>query len=160
MEPKEKYQMEKDTIKTSMGEEEIRNIIAKDLSSLSNVRGVSNHMGSKATSDAKTMEVVFNDLKRRRLFFLDSYVTSNSKCQEIALKSGIHFAKRDIFLDNNNDKKYIKKQLYRLKEKARLNGYAIGIGHDRKNTLSALREAIPDLEKEGYEFVFVSELTQ
>ncbi|MBN2831392.1 MAG: divergent polysaccharide deacetylase family protein [Candidatus Omnitrophica bacterium] len=160
MEPKEKYALEKDTIKTSMDEGEIKKILAKDLDSLSNVKGVSNHMGSKATADIKTLGIVFKELKSRKLFFLDSYVTAQSKCAELALRYGLRYVKRDIFLDNNNDPKYIRKQLYKLKEKAKLNGYAVGIGHDRRNTLYVLKEVMPELEKEGYMFVFISELAR
>ncbi|MFA5311408.1 MAG: divergent polysaccharide deacetylase family protein [Candidatus Omnitrophota bacterium] len=160
MEPKERAAMEKNTIKVSMSEEQIAVIIDKGLSSLAYVRGVSNHMGSMATSDAGTMEAVFRVLKKRKLYFLDSYVTARSKCREAASKHGLRFAKRDVFLDNNNDPEYIRKQLYILRDKARLNGYAIGIGHDRRNTLQVLRDVMPEIEKEGYKFVFVSELAR
>lgn len=160
MEPKEKSALEKDTIRTSMQEKEIREIIIKDLSSVGNVKGVSNHMGSMATSDLNTMSAVFKELKKRNLFFLDSYVVASSKCQEAAERYGLRFARRDIFLDNNNELGYIKQQIQILKAKAKRNGYAIGIGHDRKNTLRALKEEMPRLEKEGYQFVFVSELAK
>jgi polysaccharide deacetylase 2 family uncharacterized protein YibQ len=39
-------------------------------------------------------------------------------------------------------------------------GWAIGIGHDRRNTLEVLKEEMPKLEKEGYKFVYVSELVK
>ena len=160
MEPKEKYAMEEDTIRTSMDEKRIRRIVAEDILGLAYVKGASNHMGSMATSDANTMEAVFKELKKRNLFFLDSYVTSQSKCREVASKLSLRFAKRDVFLDNDNDPGYIRQQLYKLRDEARINGYAIGIGHDRRNTLRVLKEAIPELEKEGYKFVFVSELAR
>jgi len=72
----------------------------------------------------------------------------------------VPYAKRDIFLDNIEDTPYIKDQLNKLKAKARMYGYAIGIGHDRPVTLAVLKEAIPQLKKEGYKFVFVSELVR
>ena len=108
MEPEGKNAMEKDTIKTSMQEEEIQGIILKSLDSVGNVKGVNNHMGSKATSSLKTMEVVFKELKKRNLFFLDSYVISTSKCLDAAKRHGLRFAKRDIFIDNKNELEYIK----------------------------------------------------
>lgn len=160
MEPKDKSAMEKNTIKISMNERQIAGIIDKDLSSVPHVKGVSNHTGSMATADVGTMEAVFRVLKKRKLYFLDSYVTADSKCFEVASKHGLRFSKRDVFLDNKNDPKYIKKQLYILRDKARLKGYAVGIGHDRKNTLEVLRDIMPELEKEGYKFVFLSELVQ
>jgi polysaccharide deacetylase 2 family uncharacterized protein YibQ len=39
-------------------------------------------------------------------------------------------------------------------------GSAVGIGHDRKITLEVLRDVMPQLAKEGYKLVFVSELAQ
>jgi len=160
MEPKEKYNLEKDTIKISMNREKIISVLSSDLSNIVYAKGVSNHMGSLATSDIKTMEIVFKELKRRGLYFLDSYVVPESVCQELAAKIGLPFAKRDIFLDNSSDPAYIREQINKLKEKAKLKGYAIGIGHDRKNTLQVLKEVLPKLEKEGYKFVFVSELAR
>jgi len=160
MEPKEKYNLEKNTIRTSMNKEQVVNAVSEDLASIVYAKGVSNHMGSKATSDIKTMEIVFKELKKRGLYFLDSYVVTQSIAQETAYKTGLRFAKRDVFLDNSNDPRYIKDQIIKLAEKARLRGYAIGIGHDRRNTLQVLKEVMPELEKEGYRFVFVSELAR
>jgi hypothetical protein len=160
MEPKENLRLEKDTIKVSMQESKIKSILMKDLENISFAKGLSNHMGSMATSDINTMRIIFSELKKRNLYFLDSFVIAQSVCQRLAYDTGVRFAKRDIFLDNSNDPREIKSQLLKLKARARLNGYAIGIGHDRKNTLMVLKEAIPEMEKEGYKFVFVSELAK
>ncbi|MEK6727278.1 MAG: divergent polysaccharide deacetylase family protein [Candidatus Omnitrophota bacterium] len=158
MEPKEKYALEKNTILISMGEETIKKIIAEALSSVSYAKGVSNHQGSRATEDPRIMEVVFRELKKRRLYYLDSFVSRNSACTDLAHKMHLPIAKRDIFLDNFEDPVYIKLQMKKLKNKARMHGEAIGIGHDRKNTLKVISEVMPQLEKEGYRFVFLSEL--
>ncbi|MFH1269825.1 MAG: divergent polysaccharide deacetylase family protein [Candidatus Omnitrophota bacterium] len=160
MEPHEKYRLEKNTILISMDEQEIRNIIEQDLADIRYAAGVSNHMGSKATEDSRTMGIVFKELKRRGLFFLDSFVSSRTICSGLAEKLDLSFAKRNIFLDNKEDPAYIKGQIYKLKRKAEARGYAIGIGHDRKNTLEVLKEIMPELAKEGYKFVFVSELVK
>ncbi len=160
MEPRENYRLEKDTIMTSMDGITIRNIIEQDLINVPYVKGVSNHMGSKATSDTKTMTVVLSELKKRHLYFLDSFVSSGTVCADIARKIRVPFIKRDVFLDNQPQPAYIKGQINQLKSRARRFGYAVGIGHDRKNTLEVLREVIPQLEKEGYRFVFVSELVK
>jgi len=158
MEPEEKLSLEKNTIKTSMDKTEILNILASDLASIGFAEGVSNHMGSKATSDLRTMRVIFGELKKRRLYFLDSYVTAKSVCPELARKMEFTSLRRDIFLDNVEESGYIKQQINKLKNKARACGFAIGIGHDRKTTLEVLREVMPQLSKEGYKFVFLSEL--
>jgi len=160
MEPHEKYRLERNTIMTTMDEPAIRNIVKQNIDNVIYAKGVSNHMGSLATEDPRTMKIIFKELKQRNLFFLDSFVTSNSVGFELAHKMGLHFAKRDVFLDNQLDLEYIKRQIYKLKTKAKIYGYAIGIGHDQKVTLEALKDIMPELEKEGYRFVLVSELAK
>lgn len=160
MEPYEKSNMENNTILTSMDETKIKGIIDTDLVSVPYAKGVSNHMGSKVTEDSRTMSIIFNELENRHLYFLDSLVTAKSIGQELADKLNVKFAKRDVFLDNIQDAEYIRQQIQQLKIKARHKGEAIGIGHDRKITLEILKEAMPELEKEGYKFVLVSELVR
>lgn len=158
MEPMEKFRLEKDTILTNMDARQITAILDKDLAAVPYCRGVSNHMGSRATGDIRTMKIVFGELKKRRLFFLDSLVSSRSVCSELAGQMDLPFAKRDIFLDNEEDARYISRQLQKLKSRARTQGKAIGIGHDRPVTLAVLKEELPKLEKEGYKIVFVSQM--
>lgn len=160
MEPRQEQSLEEDTVRTSMDEVQIRRILSRDLGNLSFAKGVSNHMGSKATEDARTMSAVFGELKDRGLYFFDSLVSARSVCPALARRAGIRFAKRDIFLDNQQDHAYIRGQFEKLKARARLNGKAIGIGHDRSITLEVLQELIPQLQKEGYRFVFVSDLAR
>lgn len=158
LEPHEKYRLEKNTIMTSFDEATIKNILAGDLTSVMYARGVSNHMGSSATEDLKTMQAVFKELKRRNLYFLDSVVSAESVCSDLARKTKLGFAKRDIFLDNVEEAGYIRAQIYKLKSRAKTRGFAVAIGHDRSVTLNVLKEEMPLLEKEGYKLVFVSEL--
>ena len=160
MEPKERYGLENNTITTTMDGATINKIIDRDLTNIIYADGVNNHMGSRATEDTRTMALVFKNLKRKRIFFLDSYVTPNSICQETAKNIGILFAKRDIFLDNKAEEAYIKQQIVILKSHAKSKGWAIGIGHDRKVTLEVLKKEMPNLVKEGYKLVFISELVK
>jgi hypothetical protein len=160
MEPHERANLEKNTVFTAMSPKKIRRIVTEGLDSIPHLKGISNHMGSRATEDAKTMGVLFSELKKRRLFFLDSFVTGKSVAAFLAGKMDIKFARRDIFLDNIADPLYIKQQLSLLMKKARLKGQAIGIGHDRKHTLEVLNEMMPEYARQGYKFVFVSELAR
>jgi hypothetical protein len=160
MEPKEKYGLENDTIISSMGSGRIRDIISKDLASVLFARGISNHMGSRITEDARVSTVIMSEAKKRKLYFLDSFVTAKSVCPLLAKKIKVRFAKREIFLDNLNDPGYIKGQIIKLKELSGKKGCAIGIGPDRRNTLLALKEMIPQLVSSGYKFVFVSEIAE
>ncbi len=158
LQPREKYSLEKDTITVSLDKKSVLDIIDRDLASIVYAKGVSNHMGSLATEDRKIMAVIFKELKKRHLYFLDSLVSSKSICADLARKIDLKFTKRDVFLDNKQEPEYIRGQLRKLKTKAMVYGQAIGIGHDRHATLEVLKELMPEIEKEGYKFVFVSEL--
>lgn len=158
MEPKERYALEKGTIMTSMDEMQIKRALDRALSSVVYAKGISNHQGSRATEDPRTVGIIMSELKKRRLFFFDSFVTSKSVCYILARKTGIPFARRDVFLDNSEDPAYIRQQMQKLKKRSQEFGCAIGIGHDRKNTLEVLSELMPEFAKEGYKFVFLSEL--
>ena len=116
-------------------------------------------MGSKATADPAVMEPLFRQMRKRKLYFLDSLVSEKSICADLSRKIKVRFVKRDIFLDNINEPDYIKGQIDKLRLKAKNYGFAIGIGHDRRHTLQALKDTLPELEKQGYQFVFVSDLT-
>lgn len=160
MQPKEKYNLENDTILSAMGLPQIRGIINKDLKSVAFAKGISNHMGSQITENKEITSIIIAETKRRKLYFLDSFVTAKSACSGVAKDLKVKFAKRDIFLDNQSDPEYIKIQIIKLKNLAARHGFAIGIGHDRKTTLMVLKEMLPQLKRQGYKFVFVSELAK
>ena len=69
-------------------------------------------------------------------------------------------AKRDLFFDHIDDPQAIRKALWELADLAVQNGGAIGIGHGRPNTLDALKDVLPKLQKRGFQFVWASELVQ
>jgi polysaccharide deacetylase 2 family uncharacterized protein YibQ len=160
MEPHEKIKLERETILTSMDTQAIRAIVARDIDALPDAMGVSNHMGSKATEDKRVMGALFAELNKRHMYFLDSFVSSRTVCAEVARSMSTPMVKRDVFLDNKEDAAYIKGQILKLARKARMYSWAIGIGHDRAQTLAALAQMIPALEKEGFVFVNLSELAR
>ncbi len=160
MQPKETMRLENNTISITDTQPVIAEIITRALDSVYFAKGVSNHMGSAVTEDLRTSKIVLEQIKKHKLYFLDSFVTPKSVCAGIAKSLNLRFARRDIFLDNLNDAEYIHRQLIKLKNIAKIQGQAIGIGHDRKNTLQILKTLLPQLKAEGYEFVFVSELAR
>lgn len=160
MEPKEKFRLEKNTITLKLNAQQIQRIIDDDLICVAFAKGISNHMGSRITENKLTTTIIMTQAKKQKLYFLDSFVTAKSVCKEVATKTKVNFAKRDIFLDNSDDPMYIKNQLLKLKKLASRKKIVIGIGHDRKNTLLALSQMLPVMEKEGYRFVFVSQITE
>ncbi len=154
------------TIRGDMEKSEIMSIFEKDIESVPGLIGVSNHQGSNATRDKRVMRVIFEELKRRRLFFLDSLTTSDSVARDVAREAGVGFCQRDVFLDITdqtdfeNFYSYIKGQIDELSMIAINNGSAIGIGHDRTITLNAIKDSIPELEKKGIKIVPLKDLVR
>ncbi|MDD5137042.1 MAG: divergent polysaccharide deacetylase family protein [Candidatus Omnitrophica bacterium] len=149
---------ESGTIKSGEGRKEVIAQLVKDIESVPGLTGVSNHMGSKATEDKELMVVIASYLKKRDLYFFDSLTSEKSACREAAKEVGLRFAKRDVFLDNSNDVERIESELAGFEKLALKRGRAIAICHDRKNTAIALAKFIPQMAKDGVEFVYLSEM--
>ena len=159
MEPLSKnWAREEHTLMSGMGADETEDILAASLLSTPGVSGVSNHMGSKATADEKTVRVLMRSLKKRNLFFLDSLTTSHSICERAADHYSVPYLRRDVFIDNDPERAYISGQLMKSGEMALKKGRAIAIGHDRENTIAALKEVAPELKKKGIRFVTLKEM--
>jgi len=165
LESKSNEILEKDTLYCAMNKNEITKRLRSILKNVPCISGVNNHQGSRATEDEKMMRIIFSELRKEKLFFLDSLTTNKSVCSMVAKTQGVKYAKRDVFLDlppsklkNEELRVYIQGQLDKLYRIAIKRGYAIGIGHNRKVTLSVLKDAMPQLEKKGIKFVFLSEL--
>ena len=161
MEPFNKKEiLEPHTIKTSMPENEIIQCVDDAVLAIPHVEGVNNHMGSAATSDARVMRTVLSRLLSKNLFFVDSHVTSLTKGPQVAHELGIRFAERDVFIDNVNQVDAIKKQLEKAKRIALTHGEAIVIGHDRKKTLQAIQEMLPEFDQAGVKLVLARDVVK
>jgi hypothetical protein len=155
---KENYGLENKTILTTMDKKTVIDLLDQAFGSVPYAKGISNHMGSKATEDARLMKIVLGYLKEKKLFFLDSLVTNKSVGQSLSKSLRLGFATRDVFIDNESDEKYIREQMVRLAQRAKQKGVAVGIGHDRPTTIAVLNKIIPELEAHGYKFVNLSEV--
>lgn len=151
---------EADTIRTGMTGAEVTGMLAKEVSGVPGLKGVSNHQGSKATEDRQVMADIMKYLKKRDLYFFDSFTTPRSVGREVAAEMGVRFARRSRFLDNENDEAAIEKQLSELKVTALARGKAVAIGHDRKKTAAVLARVMPEMAKDGIEFVYLSEMVR
>lgn len=159
MEPKsDKEKLEKDTIKVSMKESEIRDIVDRALELVPAAKGVNNHMGSKATEDEAVMKVLFGELKKRDMYFLDSMTTDKPVSDAVSGEFGVAMAKRDIFIDHMNDEQHITAQMAKIEKFALSGKDVIAIGHDRPLTVKVLDESVPAMKKKGIRFVFVSDI--
>ena len=156
----ETVRLEEGTIMVGMSREEINNLLAKAIKSVPGLKGISNHMGSKAMENRILMKGVFAELQKRGLYFLDNLVADKSVCREISLETGLRTVARSVFLDNESDESYIEKQLLHTADLAAKTGWAIGVGHDKLHTIQVLTKVLPRLEKAGFKFVYVSELVR
>jgi polysaccharide deacetylase 2 family uncharacterized protein YibQ len=143
----------------SMSDGEIRHQLDANFKSVPHTSGVNNHMGSRFMEDENKLEVVLKMLRRKNLFFVDSYTTKNTKGEIVARKVGLPFAGRDIFIDNNSDFVDTMEILEKMIDERGNWQTLIIIGHTYKSTIQALKKAIPLFEASGIEIVPLSELT-
>ena len=141
-----------------MPEDEIRRMVAENLSSVPNHIGANNHMGSLGTSDEGFMQIILEEFKSRNLFFLDSFTSPKSHVVAISRQLHIPVLRRDVFLDNVETPESIRQQIIKTAQVAQRLGYAIAIGHYKKYTLEMIAEEIPKLEKQGFQIVKLSDL--
>lgn len=144
----------------TMAPDEIRSKIEDDLKTVPYAIGVNNHMGSKFTENEPGMRTALEVVRSKGLFFLDSRTTSRSVGIRLAGELGMSFAGRNVFLDNTREDAYIKGQLLEAVELAKKNGNAIAIGHPYPETISALKDVLPGLERDGVAVVRLSEVLE
>lgn len=132
---------------TFMTHEEIRRTLREDLSLVPGVSGVNNHMGSRFTVREDLLKVVFEELRRHDLYFIDSRTTTATAALRVARRHGVPAGRRSVFLDNEEDAGAITARLDQLFRVAREDRIAIGIGHYRESTLLVLATEVPRLRR-------------
>ncbi len=146
------------SLMVSMNPEEIRTRVDELLKLVPHIAGVNNHMGSRFTQDREHVSVVLEELKKRKLFFIDSLTANHSVAYDESLRLGIKTGKRDIFLDNIDQEASIIEQIDKLIRLAKRRGYAIAICHPKESTVKALQDSMEKFRSQGIEIVPVSEL--
>jgi hypothetical protein len=143
----------------TMGEtKELARQLKKDLDAVPYISGVNNHMGSRFMEHEAVVRVVLNELKKRRLFFLDSGTTDRSMGYKLARELSLKAGTRDVFLDNETGPKNMETQLNQLMKIARSRGKAIAIGHPYPTTVAALKGMIAKIQKAGIKIVPLSQV--
>ena len=152
------YGEEAFVLKTDMDTETIERRVKNAFSQIPTAIGMNNHQGSKASADQRVMSTIARTLKDKNKFFVDSRTTVETIGEETMKIFDVPTASRNVFLDNDDDEEKITQQLMKLVKKSKENGFAIGIGHVKPKTLNVLEKHIPELQKEGYKFEFVSKM--
>ena len=144
----------------SMSDRQIKEEVDKDLDAIPHLSGVNNHMGSKFMEDETKLDIVFRQLKKRNLFFVDSRTTPLSRGPEIARKLGLRFISRKLFIDNDYMTIFRNLTTRIDREFDNKSEAVVLIGHPHMKTIQALKEAIPVLKARGIDIVPVSALVQ
>ncbi len=151
----------KGTLRSDMTPMEFMDTVAENFESVPGAAGVNNHEGSALTGNKEAMKFLMAELKMRELFFLDSLTDPESVAYATAKEFGLRAARRDVFLDNeNNNPEYIRGQLQELSRVAEKRGKAIAVGHPHPATISELRKWLAEIDKEGIEIVPMSSLVR
>ncbi len=144
---------------SGMSEKEVQRQLEGAIKDIPYLKGINNHMGSRATADSRLMALCMDKLKGKGLYFIDSVTTPKTVAYKLAKGCAINAARRDVFLDNINSIEHVRQQMHILIATAKKNGTAIGIGHVTKaSTVAVLSEMVPMLRAQGIEVVPASEL--
>ena len=127
----------------------IADTLSDALRTVPNAMGINNHMGSLLTRERLPMQALMQAVKKEGLFFIDSKTTPDSVAADIARKTGIPTAVRDVFLDHVHTRDFLEQQMSELVDIAKRRGVAIGIAHPHPLSVAFLAEALPELEKQG-----------
>ena len=122
--------------------------------------GMSNHEGSKATISLQLMKDLARILRKKNKYFLDSFTNSKSRAFITMRQYGVPTQVRQVFLDHVEDTILIEANLDSLAMLSHHMAVAVGIAHVKPKTLDVLRKAIPRLQKEGYQFIRLSDAVQ
>ena len=142
---------------TDMNDEELVLQLKKNIADVPYISGVNNHMGSKFMTDEKKLILIFNELKKKKLFFVDSRTSNDTKAYAAAKKTGLQIAERKIFIDNNRDYNKIYANLINIAKDNDVSPRIL-IGHPYPETIRALKEATKVLHEKGVSIVPVSEI--
>ena len=146
-------------IRSGMGRDEIRSIVMQNLDEIGPVAGINNHEGSRVTMDEEAMETILALCRERGILFLDSRTTAETAAPRAAMRLGITIGERDVFIDNERDRKSMLGYINTGLAKAEQKGSAIMIGHVWSAELAPLLgELFPDLSARGYSFSSVSKV--
>lgn len=147
-----------------MSNEEIKQRVNEACEILPSAKGINNHMGSAVMEDERSITTVIEAAAERGLTFIDSKTTPKSKAKTACESYGVSYLYRDVFLDSTDDIAVVKKQLLKAQDIALKKGCAIAIGHvgpeGGKITAQAIKDLTPEIQKNGVEFVTVSQMTE
>lgn len=145
--------------------EEICQLLGEMLEDIPQAKGANIHMGTLCSTKEEIMLPIFQCIRERGLYFVDSMTSAKSVCASVAEETGIEFYENGVFLEHEQKTKtYVKKRLAKAMKIAMNKGSCIAIGHVGAEggmiTVEAIREMQPIFSENGVELVWVSELKE
>lgn len=107
-----------------------------------------NHTGSRFTSDFDAMDKAYRALIEQGFVFVDSKTIAQTAVARAAKKHNQPYISRDIFLDDDPLASAVRRELVAAVNLAKKRGYAIAIGHPKKNTITVIKESKNNLLKD------------
>ncbi len=151
---------EHQTLTTDMSKIQLQATVSNFINEFPYVSGLNNHMGSLLTAKTDHMDWLMETISShltQSLFFVDSRTTTETQALDSAQQFAIPSTRRDVFLDNSITTEDILAQLQILKQKAKTEGFALGIAHPHPTTINILKQELPKLMAQGFELIPVSE---
>lgn len=152
-------------VMVDMPDEEIADLVERNIESVPGAVGANNHMGSRASADHRVMTAALSALRRHRMFFVNSVTTGSDIPADVASALGMPYAERSVFLDTNfspepaTTEEFLEAAQGRMEQLGRAaqrQGAAIGICHYHPRTAEMLKALLPALKESGLSIVPVS----
>ena len=144
--------------------ESVNTKITSCLKDFPQIKGFNIHIGSGVSRNKETMTHIYNYAKENNLYFLDSRTIETSSVVDACKETNNIYLGRNEFLEADKNKSYsnVKFRLLETAKAAIQNGTAIAIGHvgaeGGKQTVQAIIDIIPEIEKLGVKIVNLSEI--
>lgn len=144
------------TLLVSNSAGELRDRLAWLLSRMSNYVGVMNYMGARFTATETSLELLFDEITRRGLMYVDDGSSSRSNATATASSMRTPFSHADLVIDDVPRPKEITARLLQLEGTARAQGIAVGVASALPVTIDELAKWSRDLEERGLQLVPIS----
>ena len=116
-----------------------------------------NHTGSRFTSDYDAMDKAYRALIEQGFVFVDSKTIAQTAVARAAKKYNQPYISRDIFLDDDPSAAAVRRELVAAVNLAKKRGYAIAIGHPKKNTIAVIKASKNNILKD-IEVVYLKDI--
>ena len=116
-----------------------------------------NHTGSRFTSDYDAMDKAYRALIEQGFIFVDSKTIAQTAVARAAKKYNQPYISRDIFLDDEPSAAAVRRELVAAVNLAKKRGYAIAIGHPKKNTIAVIKASKNNILKD-VEVVYLKDI--